>query len=131
MGTRAGGDDPLKPPRQAVLVRDRRPGHVRDVDRLLGREERERQSRTRQSYGGTSTTHAPELRPLAPPHRLRQAKFGTALLVYGQLPPVWTEQRLFFEDPELRKLVPGEVRAAIPNNRRQTRSALWRWADGG
>ena len=79
------------------------------VDRLLGREERERESRTRQAYGGTSTTHATELRPLAPPHRLRQAKFGTALLVYGQLPPVWTEQRLLFEDRDLRRLIPAEV----------------------
>ncbi len=85
------------------------------VDHLLGREERERQSRTRQAFGGTSTTSAPELRPLAPPHRLRQAKFGTALLVYGQLPPVWTEQRLFFDDPQLRALVPAEVRDAIPS----------------
>jgi type IV secretion system protein VirD4 len=79
------------------------------IDRLLGREERDRRSRTRQSHGGTSTTHAPELRPLAPPHRLRQAKFGTALLVYGQLPPVWTQQRLFSEDRKLRKLVPEEL----------------------
>jgi type IV secretion system protein VirD4 len=82
------------------------------VDRLLGREERERQSRTRQAYGGTSTTHATELRPLAPPHHLRQAKFGTALLVYGQLPPVWTEQRLLFEDRDLRRLIPAELLTA-------------------
>jgi type IV secretion system protein VirD4 len=101
------------------------------VDQLLGREERDRQSRTRQAHGGTSTTHAPELRPLAPPHRLRQAKFGTALLVYGQLPPVWTEQRLFFEDRKLRKLVPDEVLAGIPSSRRDPRSALRRLADAG
>lgn len=94
------------------------------VDHLLGREERERQSRTRQAFGGTSTTHATELRPLAPPHRLRQAKFGTALLVYGQLPPVWTEQRLFFEDPELRRLVPEEIRKEVPTDRRPARA---RW----
>lgn len=78
------------------------------IDHLLGREERQRRSRTRQSQGGSSTTQAPELRPLAPPHRLREAKFGTALLVYGQLPPAWTEQRLFFNDRELRRLVPEE-----------------------
>jgi type IV secretion system protein VirD4 len=78
------------------------------VDHLLGREERQRRSSTRQSQGGTSTTQAPELRPLAPPHRLRQAKTGTALLVYGQLPPAWTEQKLFFNDRELRRLVPEE-----------------------
>jgi type IV secretion system protein VirD4 len=87
------------------------------VDQLLGREERDRQSRTRQAYGGTSTTNAPELRPLVPPHRLRQAKFGTALLVYGQLPPVWTEQRLFFDDRELRRLVPAEALAAVDVSR--------------
>jgi type IV secretion system protein VirD4 len=79
------------------------------IDRLLGREEHQRQSRTRQAFGGTSMTEASELRPIAPPHRLRQAKFGTALLVYGQLPPVWTEQRLFSDDRSLRKLVPSEV----------------------
>jgi type IV secretion system protein VirD4 len=89
------------------------------VDQLLGREERERQSRTRQAYGGTSTTHATELRPLAPPHRLRQAKFGTALLVYGQLPPVWTKQQLFFDDRKLRKLVPQEALAGIPSARQR------------
>jgi type IV secretion system protein VirD4 len=89
------------------------------VDQLLGREERERQSRTRQAHGGTSTTRAPELRPLAPPHRLRQAKFGTALLVYGQLPPVWTKQQLFFHDRELRRLIPQEALAGIPNARQR------------
>ena len=91
------------------------------IDRLLGREERERQSRTRQAHGGTSTTHAPELRPLAPPHRLRQAKLGSALLVYGQLPPVWTEQRLFFKDRNLRKLIPAELLAGVDGARRQRR----------
>jgi type IV secretion system protein VirD4 len=99
------------------------------VDQLLGREERDRQSHTRQAFGGTSTTHETELRQLAPPHRLRQAKFGTALLVYGQLPPVWTEQRLFFDDPQLRRLVPDEIRHEISTNNRRTRSRPWRWAD--
>ncbi len=98
------------------------------IDRLLGREERERQSRTRQAFGGTSTTHAPELRPLAPPHRLRQAKVGTALLVYGQLPPAWTEQRLFFDDPRLRKQIPDELLASMKSTRRPG-SGLRRWAD--
>jgi type IV secretion system protein VirD4 len=94
------------------------------VDRLLGREERERQSQTRQAYGGTSTTHATELRPLAPPHRLRQAKFGTALLVYGQLPPVWTEQRLLFEDRDLRRRIPAELLAATDHvGRRPSQTA--------
>jgi type IV secretion system protein VirD4 len=83
------------------------------VDHLLGREELERRSRTRQAHGGTSTTHAPELRPLAPPHRLRQAKFGTAMLVYGQLPPAWTEQRVFFKDRELRRMVPAETLSGL------------------
>jgi type IV secretion system protein VirD4 len=101
------------------------------VDHLLGREERERRSRTRQAFGGTSTTSATELRPLAPPHRLRQAKFGTALLVYGQLPPVWTEQRLFFEDPQLRTLVPAKVRTGMASGRTRARSGFWRWADAG
>ena len=94
------------------------------IDHLLGREERERQSRTRQSFGGTSTTHATELRPLAPPHQLRQANVGTALLVYGQLPPVWTQQRLFFEDPQLRRLVPDEIWKELPTDRRPSRG---RW----
>jgi type IV secretion system protein VirD4 len=99
------------------------------VDRLVGREERERQTRTRQAYGGTSTTHATEQRPLAPPHRLRQAKSGTALLVYGQLPPVWTEQRLFFEDPRLRRLLPEEIRHEISTERGRARSPFSRRAD--
>jgi type IV secretory pathway TraG/TraD family ATPase VirD4 len=67
------------------------------VDHVLGREELERKSRTREAFGGTPTTSPTELRPIAPPHRLRQAKFGTALLLHGELPPVRAEQRLFFE----------------------------------
>lgn len=97
------------------------------IDRLLGQEERERQSRTRQAQGGTSTTHAAEYRPLAPPHRLRQGKFGTALLVYGQLPPAWTRQRLFSEDPELRKLVPSEALDEVRAGAVQSRPRSWRW----
>ena len=97
------------------------------IDRLLGRAEHERQSRTRQAFGGTSTTHAFELRPLAPPHRLREARFGTALLVYGQLPPVWTEQRLFTDDPALRKLVPPELLTDVNPRDRQPRSRLRSW----
>ena len=96
------------------------------VDRLLGQEERQRESRTRQAHGGTSTTRAAEYRPLAPPHRLRQGKFGTALLVYGQLPPAWTEQRLFSEDPELRRLVPREVLAGLVPGGGRPRSRLRR-----
>jgi type IV secretion system protein VirD4 len=93
------------------------PATLEYIDRFLGHEERERRSHTRQAYGGESTTRGPEFRPLLPPHRIRQAKPGAALLIYGQLPPTWTEQRLFADDPKLRKLVPAEVRATIPSRR--------------
>lgn len=82
------------------------------IDRLLGREERERRSRTT-GRNGSSVTRARELRPLVPPHRLRQARQGTALLIYGQLPPVWTDQRLFFDDPRLRKLAEPEALSGL------------------
>jgi type IV secretion system protein VirD4 len=72
------------------------------LDRILGHEQLERKSRTRQR-NGTSTTEAHEWRPLVPPHRLREAKPGTALLVYGQMPPVWTDQPLVFDDKRLRE----------------------------
>jgi type IV secretion system protein VirD4 len=91
------------------------------VDRVLGREELERKSRTRQAFGGTPTTSRTDLRPIAPPHRLRQAKFGTALPLYGELPPVRAEQRLFFDDAQLRSLVPAEVRIGAASGHEGTR----------
>jgi type IV secretion system protein VirD4 len=67
------------------------------VDRVLGSAEHERRSHT-DHKGGRSTTRGSETRPLLPPHRLRQGKQRTALLVYGQLPPVWTDQPLAVKD---------------------------------
>lgn len=65
----------------------------RYVQGVVGDEQHQRKSRTRQR-GGTSTTEAHEWRPLVAPHRLRQARIGRALLLYGQLPPVWIDEPL-------------------------------------
>lgn len=60
---------------------------------VLGDRQEQRRSRT-SGRNGTSTTQAHERRPLVEPHHLRQGRRGRALLVYGGLPPVWTEQKL-------------------------------------
>ena len=60
---------------------------------VLGDRQERRKSRT-SGRNGTSTTQAHERRPLVEPHHLRQGRRGRALLVYGALPPVWTEQKL-------------------------------------
>jgi type IV secretory pathway TraG/TraD family ATPase VirD4 len=60
---------------------------------MLGDQERERESRT-SGRSGISTTRARERRPLVAPHHLRTARRGRAVLVYGSLPPAWTDQPL-------------------------------------
>jgi type IV secretion system protein VirD4 len=84
--------------------------HLRST---LGEQEVARVSRHRSgalSLG--SKTTASELRPLAPAHRVRQARAQSALLVYGRLAPTWLTLRPWFASAELRALATGVVTPA-------------------
>lgn len=80
--------------------------HLRQT---LGEEEVERVSRHRSgALQGGSKTVAPEVRALAPAHRVRQSRADGALLVYGRLAPAWISLRPWFADRRLRRLAEGE-----------------------
>jgi type IV secretion system protein VirD4 len=74
------------------------------VTRLLGDTEVEQRSWS-SAPGQRTTTRSTGHRPLAPAHRIREAPAGSALLVYGNLPPSWIGLRPWFREPRLRKLV--------------------------
>ena len=73
------------------------------VTRLLGDEGVDQVTRSH-SVQGTSRSHSTRYRPLAAMHQLRQLKQGTALLLYGNLPPTQLTLRPFYKDPKLRRL---------------------------
>jgi type IV secretion system protein VirD4 len=60
----------------------------------LGDEEIERISTQRRGLVPGGSTHSTEHRPLAAPHRVRQAEASHSLLVYGRLAPAWITLRL-------------------------------------
>ena len=74
------------------------------VARLLGDSETPQQSTTRGEHGRRSTTDSTTYRPIAPGHSLREGKPGSALLVYGGLPPAWIRLRPWYRDRRLRSL---------------------------
>ena len=83
------------------------------LSNTLGQEEIDRISTHRQSpLAARSTTYSSEFRPLAAPHRVRQANTNTALLIYGRLAPAWVNLRPWYANRELRQLVSGDSRAA-------------------
>jgi type IV secretory pathway TraG/TraD family ATPase VirD4 len=69
---------------------------------LVGEEETRDLTRT-SGAGGTSRSIARRRRPLLAAEALRQLPDGTALLVYGRLPPAVLRLRRFFEDRGLRR----------------------------
>lgn len=74
----------------------------------LGEQEVTRISRQRSGLLATgSRTTSSELRALAPPNRVRQARSEEALLVYGNLAPAWIRLRPWFRDRALRALAAG------------------------
>jgi type IV secretion system protein VirD4 len=75
------------------------------VGRLLGEYAVDQRSVTSGETGRRSTTHSSQFRPLAPANVMREARAGTALLVYGNLAPAWIELRPWFADERLRRLV--------------------------
>jgi type IV secretion system protein VirD4 len=76
---------------------------------VLGEEEIKRVSTHRQrlelELGSRTTSH--DFKPLAAPHRVREAADDTALLVYGRLPPAWLTLRPWFRDRGLTGIVTG------------------------
>jgi type IV secretion system protein VirD4 len=67
--------------------------------RLLGDQEITQVSATAGETGRRSTTESSAFRALAPAHLVREGKPGTALLVYGNLPPARLRLRPWFSDP--------------------------------
>lgn len=72
--------------------------------RVLGDQEIQQISSTAGQEGRASTTQSTTYHTLAPPHTLRQAEPGTALLIYGSLPPAHVRLRPWFADRRLRRL---------------------------
>ena len=54
-----------------------------------------------------SRTYSHDFKRLAAPNRVREADFGTALLVYGRLPPAWVQLRPWHRDRRLKEMVNG------------------------
>jgi type IV secretion system protein VirD4 len=73
------------------------------VSRLLGDEETAQRSATR-GDGRQSTTESTAWRSIAPPNLLRENPPGTAVLIYGSLPPASIRLRPWFADRRLRRL---------------------------
>jgi type IV secretion system protein VirD4 len=76
---------------------------LRYVSGLLGEEETFELTRT-SGAGGASRTSGMRRRPLMAPEALRQLPEGSAVLLYGRLPPVRIRLRRWFEDRGLRRL---------------------------
>lgn len=73
--------------------------------RVLGDQEITQVSSTAGQEGRASTTQSTTYRSLAPAHVLRQATPGSAVLIYGSLPPAQISLRPWFADRRLRALV--------------------------
>ena len=76
--------------------------------RVLGDQEIRQHSTTAGQEGRASTTESTTYRTLAAPHLLRQAEEGTALLVYGNLPPARLRLRPWFADRDLVRLAAAD-----------------------
>jgi type IV secretion system protein VirD4 len=76
---------------------------------VLGEEQIQRVATHRQrleiDLGSRTYSHGFER--LATPNRIREANVGTALLVYGNLPPAWVTPRSWHRDRRLKELVNG------------------------
>ncbi len=77
------------------------PATLEHASRLAGEEERLVPSVTEERGGRRSTTAAPTLRRLLPPEELRCLAQGTAVLLYGSLPPARITLRPWWAASEL------------------------------
>jgi type IV secretion system protein VirD4 len=87
------------------------------ASQLAGTEERPTPSITYGSKGERTVTSAPSLRRLLPPDALRRMPPGTAVLLYGSLPPARIRLRPWFKNPALRERA-GAAEPAPPQRAR-------------
>ncbi|MET0305202.1 MAG: type IV secretory system conjugative DNA transfer family protein [Solirubrobacterales bacterium] len=80
------------------------------ISQIVGDGEFRQRSETAGEKGRASSTEASTYRALAPANVVRQAEPGSALLVYGHLPPARLSLRPWFAEPDLRELVEGSQR---------------------
>ncbi len=105
---RARPDDRQQPPRQALRrsgICD--PETLRYISQIVGQGEFRQRSETAGRKGYDSSTERTMYRNLAPANVVRSAEPGSALLVYGHLPPVRLSLRPWFNEPTLRELAGG------------------------
>lgn len=74
------------------------------VSRIVGAGEFEQRSRTDGEHGRGTTTEGDAYRDLVPPGLLRSAEPGSAILVYGHLPPARIRLRPWFREASLRSM---------------------------
>jgi type IV secretion system protein VirD4 len=84
------------------------------VSRVSGEAEFRRSSETMGYQGDRSSTEATTHRDLAPANVIREAEPGTAVLIYGNLPPARLRLRPFYRDRALRLLAQGGDGGAKP-----------------
>jgi type IV secretion system protein VirD4 len=77
------------------------------IRQVTGDGEFRQRSETAGDKGRASATEGSTYRELAPANVVREAKPGSALLVYGHLPAARLSLRPWFDDPHLRELVEG------------------------
>ncbi len=80
------------------------------ISAVVGQGEFRQRSETAGERGSTSATEGSMYRDLAPANVVRGARPGSALLLYGHLPPARLSLRPWFEDAELTELVEGGQR---------------------
>ncbi len=88
----------------------------------LGEEEIARISTQHRGIVPGGKTRSTEHRPLATPHRVRQAERSTSLLVYGRLAPAWITLRAR-HDAASRKAGPAQQRHEGRNDRSSRRTS--------
>ena len=79
------------------------------ISQVVGDGEFRQRSDTAGEQGRASATVSSTYRALAPANVVRGASPGSALLVYGHLPPAQLALRPWFNDPGLRELVEGSA----------------------
>ena len=77
------------------------------INGVVGQGEFHQRSETAGDQGRRTATVSSDYRDLAAANVVRGAQPGSALLVYGHLPPAWLALRPWFEDRALRELAEG------------------------
>jgi type IV secretion system protein VirD4 len=80
------------------------PSTLHHVSRMLGDQEVRHVSTSRAERGRHSTTESSTWRALAPANVLREGRAGTAVLIYGTLPPATLTLRPWYADRDLKRL---------------------------